>query len=301
MITVMGATGNTGAKISHTLLQAGHHVRALGRSEAKLAELARAGAEVRVGDVTDTRFLTAAFTGADAVYTLLPTDRRAADYRAAQDREGETIVAAIRNSGVRYVVALSSLGGDLGEGVGVISGLHAQEERMKHLLDVNVLILRPVSFFENLLDHVDLVRQEGILTDSVAADVAVPMVATRDIAEVAARALAARDWFGFVAHELLGPRDLTHREATRILGNALGVPSAEYVHVSENEMIGALVEAGLSNSFAMQYVEMTRAFNERRVNARRTPANTTSTSFEDFVQLQLQLQATDLVGADAAA
>jgi nucleoside-diphosphate-sugar epimerase len=122
MITVMGATGNTGRKIAETLLNAGENVRALGRSESKLAELKREGAEVCIGDTNDAAFLARAFRGADAIYTLLPTDRRAPDYRAEQDRQGEAIARAIRESGVRYVVALSSVGADLSEGTGVIAG-----------------------------------------------------------------------------------------------------------------------------------------------------------------------------------
>jgi uncharacterized protein YbjT (DUF2867 family) len=53
MIAVMGATGNTGRKITEALLQASEKVRALGRSESKLAELRRAGAEEFVGDSND--------------------------------------------------------------------------------------------------------------------------------------------------------------------------------------------------------------------------------------------------------
>jgi uncharacterized protein YbjT (DUF2867 family) len=139
MITIMGATGHTGKKITEALLKVGEQVRALGQSESKLAELKRAGAEVLTGDATDAAFLAEAFRGADAVYTLLPTDPSSPDYRAEQDRQGEAIVKAIRESGVRYVVALSSLGADLSEGTGVIAGLHAQEERLKRLKDTNVL------------------------------------------------------------------------------------------------------------------------------------------------------------------
>ena len=98
MITVMGAQATPAGQIAHGLLQAGHAVRALGRSEVKLASLAAAGAETRVGDVADTSFLADAFDGADAAYTLLPTDKRAPDYRAAQDREGEAIAHAVRAS-----------------------------------------------------------------------------------------------------------------------------------------------------------------------------------------------------------
>lgn len=50
---------------------------------------------------------------------------------------------------MRYIVALSSLGADLREGTGPIAGLHAQEERLKRLEGINVLLLRPVSFFED--------------------------------------------------------------------------------------------------------------------------------------------------------
>ena len=287
MITVMGATGHTGAKIAAALLAAGQQVRALGRSERKLAGLAGNGAEVRTGDITDAAFLTDAFRGADAVYTLLPTDKRAPDYYARQQQEGEAIAQAIRASGIRHVVALSALGADRPEGTGIILGLRAQEERLKQVAreeGTNVLLLRPVSFFENFYDSLPLIAQAGINGDSVLPDLAVPMVATRDVAAVAAEALAARDWTGVVVRELIGPRDLSYAEATHILGAQIGQPDLAYVQFSYADMAAALVQAGLSASFAKVYVDMTRAFNEGIVQPLhgRTPENTTPTRFEDF-------------------
>ncbi len=55
MITVMGATGNTGKKIAEKLLTAGERVRALARTQSKLAELQNAGAKVLAGDTNDAR------------------------------------------------------------------------------------------------------------------------------------------------------------------------------------------------------------------------------------------------------
>jgi uncharacterized protein YbjT (DUF2867 family) len=191
-------------------------------------------------------------------------------------------VKAIRDSGVRYVVALSSLGADLTDGTGVIAGLHAQEERLKQLRGVNVLLLRPVSFFENFHEVLPLIKHEGINGDSVAPDLAVPMVATRDIAEAAAKALQARDWTGVAVRELLGPRDLSYSEATHIIGRHIGKPDLHYVQLPYADEANALVQAGMSESFARLYVEMTRAFNERIISPRRTPENTTTTRFEDF-------------------
>ncbi len=284
MITVMGATGHTGEKIAAALLAAGQEVRALGRSESRLADLARNGAEVRTGDSADVAFLTDAFRGADAVYTLLPTDKSSPDYYARQQQEGGAIADAIRASGVRYVVALSSLGADRPEGTGLIVGLRAQEERLKAIEGSNLLLLRPVSFFENFFDSLPLIAQAGINGDAVIPDLAVPMIATRDVAVVAAKALAARDWTGVVVRELLGPRDLSYAEATRILGERIGQPDLAYVQFSEAETVAALVDAGLSASFAGLYVAMTRAFNEGTVQPLhgRTPENTTPTRFEDF-------------------
>lgn len=284
MITVMGVTGHTGRKITEGLIKVGEKVCALGRSERKLAELKHTGADVLTGDTTDTAFLAKAFRGADAVYTLLPTDRQSPDYRAKQQQEGEAIVRAFHKSGVRYVVFLSSLGADLREGTGLITGLHAQEERLRRLEGTNMLFLRPASFFENFYDMLDLIKHQGIIGDSVAPDLAVPMVATQDIADVAAKALKARDWKGVVVRELLGPRDLTYAEATRILGERIGKPDLTYIQFSYAEMARALVQADFSESFAGLYVEMTRAFNGRKVKTRegRTPENTTPTQFEDF-------------------
>ena len=288
LITVMGATGHTETKITEVLLAAGHPVRALGRSPSKLAALKRFGAEVLTGDAADAAFLARAFRGASAVYTLLPTDRQSPDYPARQQREGEAIVQAIRESRVRYVVALGAVGADLSEGTGLITSLHAQEERLKRLAieGTNVLLLRPVSFFENFFDALQTIKHEGIVADSVAADLPIPMVATRDVAAVAAQALVARDWRGVVVRELLGPRDLSYGEAARILGESIDRPDLAYVQLSYTDMVRVLIDAGLSESFACLYVEMTRAFNEGRVKARagRTPENTTPTRFEDFAR-----------------
>jgi len=285
VITVMGATGHTGRKIAERLLAAGASVRVLGRSAEKLRRFAECGVESLSGDAADRAFLTEAFRGSDAVYTLLPTDRAAPDYRAEQDRQGEAIAMAVRESGVSHVVALSSLGADVGSNMGIIDGLHAQELRLRTLAHASVLLLRPVSFFENFLEALPLLRSEGIICDSVGPDVAVQFVATEDIADVAAAALLHRGWQGTTVRELLGPRDLTYAEATRIIGASLGLAGVRYVQLPYSEMAAALVRVGMSESFASQYVQMTRAFNEGRVVSPggRRAENTTPTRLEDFV------------------
>jgi hypothetical protein len=55
-----------------------------------------------------------------------------------------------------------------------------------------------------------------------------------------------------------------------------------HIQFSFDDQAKALVQAGLSKSFANLYVEMTRAFNEGTVKPNRTPGNTTPTRVEDF-------------------
>jgi uncharacterized protein YbjT (DUF2867 family) len=284
MITVMGATGNTGGAVARRLLDAGEHVRVLGRSHDRLAGLAAAGARAVVGDATDPEYLTAAFRGADAVYTLLPVDVRQPDFHAHQARLREAIVAAIAAAGVPHVVALSAVGADLRSGTGFIASLHAQEARLRDLPASDVLLLRPGSFYDNFHAQLDVIAAEGVMADSVAPDVPLPMVAARDVAAVAAAALVARDWHGVSVHEVLGPRDLTHEEVARIVGRSIGRPDLAYVQVPYDDMEAMLTAAGFSPDAAHHQVEMTRAFNEGRVAASglRTPADAAATRFEDF-------------------
>ena len=69
------------------------------------------------------------------------------------------------------------------------------------------------------------------------------------------------------------------------IGESIDKPDLKYVQFSYADQAKALVQAGLSESFAGLYVAMTRAFNEGTVKPRegRTPENTTPTLFEDFV------------------
>ena len=284
MITIIGATGNTGKAVAEQLLKSGEKIRALGRSADKLKSLVDQGAEIMIGDTTDAAYLTTAFRGADAVYTLLPDDFQSTDHRAFQDKMGEAITKAIRESGVKHVVFVSSLGADLSDGTGLIAALHAQEARLRTLIGVNVLVFRCGWFFENFFGSLGLIKHQGINGGAIAPDVRMAMIAGRDIAVAAAKALKQRDFSGFVVRELLGERHLTFAEATRILGARLGKPELPYVQFSYADMTKAFVQMGFSQNVAELFVEMSRAFNEGKIKSLegRSPANTTPTRFEAF-------------------
>ena len=283
MIVVMGASGNTGKTVAEALLARGQKVRVMGRDAGKLQAFAARGAEVAAGDAGDPAYLARAFAGAESAYTLIPPDARVPDFRAHQDRVGEATVKGLRQAGVKRVAFLSSVGADLPAGTGPIAGLHAQEERLR-ALGGDVLLLRPGYFFENLYANLPLIQHQGINGSAIAPDVKMSMIATRDIGAAAASALAAKDFSGVQVRNLLGPRDLTMVEVTRILGAKIGKPDLAYVQFPYEAFQGALEQAGLSKDLAQLYVEMSRAFNAGIVKpvGGRTPASTTPTTFESF-------------------
>ena len=285
VIAVMGATGNTGRVVADLCLAAGARVRVLGRSRERLAPFVERGAEAAVGEARDPEYLARAFRGADAVYALVPANYGEPDPQGYYDAVGSAIATAVREAGVPCVVLLSSVGADQASGAGPISLLHAQEERLRAIPGLRLLLLRPGYFFENFFGSLPVIRQHGVNGGAIAPDVALPMIAARDIGAVAAEALRAPDGAGVEVRELLGPRDLTMREATRILGAALGRPDLAYVQLGADAVVSGLTATGFSRAFAELLVEMAQAMNEGRVRSLqgRTERTATPTTFESFV------------------
>ena len=289
MITIMGATGNTGGVAAEILLDAGAKVRVLGRSPERLQALTARGAEAMTGEITDTAFLTRAFTGSDAVYTLIPPDYTVPDYRAHQDRVGETIAQAIRQSGVRNVVLLSSIGAQHAAGTGPIAGLHAQEKRLAAIPGLNAVFLRAAYFFENFFPTLGLIKHQGINGSAIRGDVPFAMTASRDVGGLAAAALHQLDFTGPTVRWALGAADLTMEEATRNIGEAIAHPGLRYVQFPYEAAREGMLAMGISPSLASLYVEMSHGVNEGLVASAevRNAKNTTPTRFEDFAQTAL--------------
>lgn len=285
MITVLGATGKTGRVVAEHLLDAEEMVRVVGRDPGRLEPLTRRGAVAAVGDLHDARFLMAALSGSDAAYLLLPTDLTVPDVLADFDRKASSIVAAVSESGISHVVLLSSVGAEHPEGTGLVVALHRLEQQLREITTLSALFLRAGYFYENHFGSLGTIKRHGINGGVIASDVPVPTVATADVGAMAARALRARDFTGIALAAALGPRDLTMRETTRIVGQAIGRPDLPYVELPPEAMVQGLTEAGFSHDGARRLVEMGQALGARRMQPPepRNERNTGTTTFEDFV------------------
>lgn len=117
------------------------------------------------------------------------------------------------------------------EGNGMMGGIGEQEVRLNQLNTVNVLHIRSAYFMENFLRTIPLVKNKRINGMAADGDHAIPMVATVDVARIAAGHLENLDFKGKTVHAVMGARDYTYREFTGLIGKAIGNPGLPYVQV----------------------------------------------------------------------
>jgi uncharacterized protein YbjT (DUF2867 family) len=283
MFVLLGSNGQITSQLARRLMAAGHPVRVVGRNADALATLRTAGAQIAIGDVSDTAFLERALAGATAAYTMTPPCYAEPDMHAAQERFGEAVVQALRRARVPRVVNLSSVGAELPAGTGPIVALHAQERRLDSIDGSDLLHLRPGSFMENHLAAVATVAAGGPLSGMEAPDVPIPMVATRDIAAVAERELVAPQHRGVLV--LHAPTHMTMRAVAAALGAATGNSGLQYVQVAPSEMKAALRAEGVSADAADQLEALARWLSTAPLaSVAAGPVAVQPTSIEDFAR-----------------
>jgi uncharacterized protein YbjT (DUF2867 family) len=285
MYVVTGATGNTGRIVAEKLLAAGERVRVLGRDRGRLEQFVGKGAEAVVADATSAEAMVMAFTGADAAYLMIPPNADAPDVRAYQEQVTNALTAAVEKNGTKYVVALSSIGADKPDSTGPVVGLHHLENKLQEISGLAVLSLRAGYFMENILPQAGLIQSLGMMAGPVKGDLRLPFIATRDIGAAAAEALLRRNFSGKQVRELQGQRDVTYDELAKIVGAATGKPTLCYIQAPAGQLKTALTRMGFSASMADLLLEMASALNSGYMRALepRSPANTTPTTIEEFV------------------
>jgi len=113
---------------------------------------------------------------------------------------------------------------------------------------------------------------------------AIPMVATRDVAKVAAAHLSNIDFKGKTVHAVMSPRNYTYREFTSIIGKAIGNPELPYVQIPVEQAKQVFLGNGFSEDFADNLLGMAVAIKSGMMNyQQRTDSTTTPTTAKAFV------------------
>jgi uncharacterized protein YbjT (DUF2867 family) len=178
-IAVIGATGQQGGAVAHSLLGEGVPIRAITRNphSAKATTLAARGAEVLAADLDDVDSVRAAFDGAAAAFAM--TSHDGPDGVEREIEHGRAIAGASRDARMPLLVHNTIGGVERRSGIPHFESKRRIEE---FLLDaVPVIFVRPTFFMETLRLMVRRDPAGAQLIMPLPGNVPVQLISVRDI------------------------------------------------------------------------------------------------------------------------
>ena len=285
MIALTTPNGNIGKNVVSELLAAKLAVRVISYQPDRLPPTVRESGEVIPGSLDDANILRRGFAGADAAFWCVPQSHR---WEKASEYYGGFTTAvcdALSASPAPRLVGVS--GGGYGvDDNGILSALATMENRI-NATGVPTRLLRSGYFMENLFWSVETIKATGTIMLPIPADVALPLVAARDIAGVATRWLVDTGWRDQQSPAVYGPSNMTMSEMAQTISESLQKP-VQYVEVSGEAMKTTLLGYGAGVGFADAYVRMCEAFAGGSYDREpRTAEATTPTTLREWAETSL--------------
>lgn len=236
VVLVTGATGKVGSEAVRLLAARGTAVRALVRDAARAEPLARAGAQVAVGDLDEPPTLDAAMVGVTGVVLVSP---------AVPAQELNVVDAAAR-AGVGHVVKVTSKA----SADSPIARRRGQSEIEAGLAASGLAhtLLRANAYMQNFLALAPVIARTSGFGSSAGAG-RVGLVDARDVAAVAAEIAAAPAAHAGRTYRLTGPALVSYADVAAVLSRLLGrtVTFRELTFDQDRE---AMVAAGVPAAVA---------------------------------------------------
>jgi uncharacterized protein YbjT (DUF2867 family) len=213
MILVTGSAGKTGKAVVKALVAKGARVRALVRRPERAAALKALGAaEVSLGSFDDAPALSLAAAGARAIYHICP------NVSGDELKYAHAIAAAAHAHNVKRFVFHSVLHPRIEAMPHHWAKMRTEEMLLTAGLDLT--ILQPTAYMQNLLGGWRGIVEDGILRIPYPAETRLSLVHLDDVAEAAARVLTDDGHIG-ATYELVGTAPLSQIDVAAAIGAAL--------------------------------------------------------------------------------
>ncbi|MES2103039.1 MAG: NmrA family NAD(P)-binding protein [Pseudomonadota bacterium] len=289
MITIMGITGQVGGALARNLLADKLRVRAVVRNTVKAAAWEKQGCELAIADAGDVEALTTAFAGSDAVFVLLPPIFDPTPGFPETLRNVDALHAALMLARPKRVVCLSTIGAQAAQD-NLLRQLQIMEQRFASL-PMPVAYIRAAWFMENSFWDIEPAKTTGVISSFLQPlDKPVPMVATVDIARLAAKLLQ-EEWSGKRIMELEGPCRITPNEIAVDFSRLLDKPVRMQI-VPRNTWESLFRSQGMSNP--LPRMQMLDGFNQGWIEFEAKPGGqaehlTGTTTFDQVITEKLAL------------
>ena len=281
---ITGSIGHISKPVIKELVKAGKNVRVITSSVHRVQEIEAIGATALVGNVEDTAFLKTAFKDADVVYTMIPPIWQTTNWLKTMHQVAENYAEALQDSNVKYVVNLSSVGADVGKGIGPVDGLHYFEKLLNAIPGLNIRHLRPSYFYSNFLPQIGMIKQGGIMGANFGEGEKIFLTHTADIAVAAAEELLNLKFSGNSVRYIISD-ERSGKEIAQAIGHTIGIDLPWIVFTDDQQKQGFL-QAGLSETHAENYTILGRAIREgyMQADARKNKPQLGNTKLEDFAK-----------------
>ena len=260
MFIILGATGHIGSALCEILAERSVPYTAVTRKPEARARLEQRGARVAVCDVHDVRALRAVFSGARRAYLLNPPADPASDTVAEERATVRAILQALEGSGLEQVVAQSTYGAQPADAIGDLGVLHEFELGLRAQA-IPAAIVRGAYYMVNWDYNLEAARSEGVVHSFFPADFELPMIAPRDLAQVAAELLL-HPTIDNGLYYAEGPERYTPADVASAFSRALERP-VRVEPIPEDSWLEALRQSGFSERAAQSMAAMTRVTLER--------------------------------------
>jgi len=244
MITVFGATGNTGAPLVDTLLAKGAKLRAVTSDPAKVETLKAKGCEAVAANFADATALENACAGADKIYLVTPAHLDMRQWKA-------NAITAAKAAGVQHVVLATGLGASPKAGL-TFGKWHSETQELLKESGLDWTFVQPTYFMQNLMWQAGSIAKDGVYYDDLGGPVS--WIDARDIADVAAEALTG-EGHASKGYGLTGPEALTGEEIAAVLSEETG-RSITSAPLSPDDAKAAMVADGMQGEVAAAMVEL---------------------------------------------
>ncbi|HUI87500.1 MAG TPA: NAD(P)H-binding protein [Anaerolineales bacterium] len=258
-IIVTGSLGHISKLLTEELVGKGHSVTVVSSKAERQKDIEALGAKAAIGTMADADFLAMSFAGADAVYCMLSTGGSYSDQNldpmAYASKVANNYKHAIRQSGVKRVVNLSSIGAHTNKGNGLLAFYYDVENILNTLpSDVGITFMRPVGFYQNLLGFINAIKTQGVIASNYGGDDKKPWVSPIDIAAAVAQEITTP----FVGRKVryVASEEITCNEIASILGAAIGKPDLKWIVIPDEQLLKGMIAAGMNPRVAAGLVEM---------------------------------------------
>src|SRR5437879_1103076 len=219
-VHVTGSTGKQGGNVARLLLKRGRSARSVARTADSPAarELAKLGAEIVTGDLSDRASVERAVEGGDACFGM---GRPWEAGMEAETKQGGTVADAAKAKG-KYLVYSSVGSANKNTGIPHFDSKWRVEQHIANI-GAEAAIIAPVYFMENVIAFGKQQLKEGLYATPLRSDRKLAQIALDDIAGFTVLALENKE--RFIGKRIdLASDDLTGGQVAEILTRVIGKP-----------------------------------------------------------------------------